>query len=122
VEVPKKTTLAPSTKKRGRVETTKKDTASEKRSRKEKLKAPRKFKSVVQPEVEQHHLNADAPQSSSQTRLEHQKFPTTSYWEIMRRHREYKKFPLIMLVLKKYMIVIQLLQTYVSQLSLLKVS
>jgi hypothetical protein len=30
VKVPKKTTLAPSTKKRGRVETTRKDTASEK--------------------------------------------------------------------------------------------
>jgi hypothetical protein len=39
VEVPKKTTLAPSTKKRGRAETNRKDNASEKRSRKEKLRA-----------------------------------------------------------------------------------
>jgi hypothetical protein len=36
VEVPKKTTLSPSTKKRGRAETTRKDIASEKRPRKEK--------------------------------------------------------------------------------------
>jgi hypothetical protein len=61
VEVPKETTLAHSTKKRGRKETTRKDTASEKRSRKEKLKAPRKSKNVVQPDVEQHHSNADNP-------------------------------------------------------------
>jgi hypothetical protein len=41
VELPKKTTHVPSTKKRGRAETTKKDNASEKRSRKEKTKAPK---------------------------------------------------------------------------------
>jgi hypothetical protein len=52
VDVPKKTTLAPSTKKRGRAETTRKDTAPEKRPRKEKTKAPRKSKNVVQPVVE----------------------------------------------------------------------
>jgi hypothetical protein len=40
----------------------------QKRTRKEKSKAPRKFKNVVQLEVEQHHLNADDPQSSSQAR------------------------------------------------------
>jgi hypothetical protein len=68
VEVPKKTTLAPSTKKREREETTRKDTASKKRSRKEKSNTLRKFKNVVQPDVEQHHLNADDPQSSSQAR------------------------------------------------------
>jgi hypothetical protein len=68
VEVPKKTTLAPSAKKRGRTEITRKDTALEKRPRKEKSKAPRKFKNVVQPEVEQHHSNADDPQFSSQAR------------------------------------------------------
>jgi hypothetical protein len=62
----KKTTLAPSTMKRERAETTRKDTTSEKRSRKEKSKAPRKSKNVVQPEVEQHHSNTDDPQSSSQ--------------------------------------------------------
>jgi hypothetical protein len=59
VKVSKKTTLATSTKNRGRVETTKKDIASEKRPRKKKSKAPRKSKNVVQPEVEQHHLNVD---------------------------------------------------------------
>jgi hypothetical protein len=51
VEVPKKITPAPSTKKRGREETTRKDTTSEKRPRK-KSKAPRKFKNVIQPEFE----------------------------------------------------------------------
>jgi hypothetical protein len=66
VDVPKKTTLAPSTKKRGRAETTRKDTASEKRPRKEKTKALRKFKNVIQPEVEQHHKNTNDPHSSSQ--------------------------------------------------------
>jgi hypothetical protein len=68
MEVPKKITLAHSTKKRGRTETTKKDTASEKRLRREKSEALRKSKNVVQPEVEQHHSNADGPQSSSQAR------------------------------------------------------
>jgi hypothetical protein len=67
VEVSKKTPLAPSTK-RGRTETTRNDTALEKQPRKEKSKAPRKSKNVVQPEVEQCHSNADDPQSSSQAR------------------------------------------------------
>jgi hypothetical protein len=67
VEVPKKTTPTPSTKKRGRAETTRKDTASEKRPRK-KSKAPRKSNNVIQPTVEQHHMNANDPQSSSQVR------------------------------------------------------
>jgi hypothetical protein len=66
VEVSKKTTLTPSIKKRGRTETTTNDTTSEKRSRKKKSKDPRKFKNVVQPEVEQHYWNAVDPQSSSQ--------------------------------------------------------
>jgi hypothetical protein len=42
VEVPKKITQVPSTKKRGRALTTKKDNTSKKRPRKEKTKAPRK--------------------------------------------------------------------------------
>jgi hypothetical protein len=52
VEVPNKTTLAPSTKKRGRTETARQDIATEKRPRKEKTKAPSKSKNIVQPEVE----------------------------------------------------------------------
>jgi hypothetical protein len=52
VEV-KKTTLTPSAKKRGRAETTRKNTTSEKRPRNKKLKAHIKSKNVVQPEVEQ---------------------------------------------------------------------
>jgi hypothetical protein len=52
VEVSKKTTPAPSTKKRGRTETTRKDIALEKRPRKEKSKAPRKSKNMIQPKVE----------------------------------------------------------------------
>jgi hypothetical protein len=51
VEVLKKTTSILSTKKRGRTATTRKDTASERRTRKEKSKAPRKSKNVFQPEV-----------------------------------------------------------------------
>jgi hypothetical protein len=43
VEVLMKTTLTSSTKKRGMTETTRKDTTSEKRSRKEKSKAPKKI-------------------------------------------------------------------------------
>jgi hypothetical protein len=66
VEVPKKTTPTPSTKKRGRTETTRKDTASEKRPRKEKSKAYRKSENVIHPVVERHHMNANDPQSSSQ--------------------------------------------------------
>jgi hypothetical protein len=67
VEVSKKTTLARSIKKRGGAETTRKDTALEKRLGKEKSKVPRKSKNVIQPEVEQRHSNVDVPQSSSQT-------------------------------------------------------
>jgi LysM repeat protein len=66
VEVPKKTTPVPSTKKRGRVETTRKDTALEKRPRKKKSKAPRKSKNMIQPEVERYHMNANDPLSSFQ--------------------------------------------------------
>jgi hypothetical protein len=51
----------------GRTETTRKDIALEKQSRKEKTKAPRKSKNVIQLEVEQHHKNANDPYSSSQT-------------------------------------------------------
>jgi hypothetical protein len=68
VDVPKKTILAPSAKKRGRAKTTRNDTALEKWPRKGKSKAPRKFKNVVQPEVEQRRLNAGDPQSNSQVR------------------------------------------------------
>jgi hypothetical protein len=61
VEVPKKNTLAPSIKMRGRAETTRKNTASEKRPTKEKTKAPRKSMSVIQNDVDQHHKNANDP-------------------------------------------------------------
>jgi hypothetical protein len=79
MEVSKKTTL-----------TRRKDTASRKRPRKEKIKATRKSKNVLQPEVEQHYLNNPQPSSQDaiQMRLEYRKFTTTSYWEIMRRRRE----------------------------------
>jgi hypothetical protein len=68
VEVAKKTTPSPSAKKRGRAETNRKDTTSENRSKKEKSKAPRKYKNVIQPEVERHHMNANDSHSSSQAR------------------------------------------------------
>jgi hypothetical protein len=66
VEVPKKITQTPSTKKRRRVKTTIKDNTSEKWSRKEKTKAPRKSKKLIQPEVERRHKNANDPQYSFQ--------------------------------------------------------
>jgi hypothetical protein len=47
VEVPKKPTPTPYTKKRERTEITRKDIASEKQLRKETSKAPRKSKNVV---------------------------------------------------------------------------
>jgi hypothetical protein len=59
VEVLKKIISIPSIKKSGRAETTRKDTASEKRQRKEKTKAPREFKNVFQPEIERYHKNAN---------------------------------------------------------------
>jgi hypothetical protein len=62
VEIPKKIALTPFTKKRGRTETNRKDIASERRSRKEKSIASRKSKNVVQPDIEQHHSNADDSQ------------------------------------------------------------
>jgi hypothetical protein len=65
VEVSKKTTPVPSTKKRGRTKTTRKETASEKRQRKGKSKAPRKSKNMIQPKVEWHHTNTNDPQSNS---------------------------------------------------------
>jgi hypothetical protein len=68
VEVSKKITQAPSTKKRGKKETTRKDTTLEKRPRKEKTKTPRKTKKVIQSAIERHHKNANNPQSSSQAR------------------------------------------------------
>jgi hypothetical protein len=67
VDVSKKTTPDPFTKKRGRAETTRKDTALEKQPRKEKSKALRKS-NVIQPEIERYHKNANNPQSSSQAR------------------------------------------------------
>jgi hypothetical protein len=56
VEVPKKTTEAPSTKKQGRVATTKM----------EKTRTFSKTVIVSQPMVERHHVDANDPQSSSQ--------------------------------------------------------
>jgi hypothetical protein len=52
VKILKKTTQPPSTKKRGRTETTKKDNTSEKRPRKEKTKAHRMTKNVNRHVVE----------------------------------------------------------------------
>jgi hypothetical protein len=52
----------------GRAETTRNNSSLEKWPRKEKTKAPRKTKKVIQPEVERHHKNANDPQSSSQVR------------------------------------------------------
>jgi hypothetical protein len=66
VEVPKKTTQAPSIMKRGRVATTKKDSAPNKRPRKEKTRSLQKIMNVRQPVVNRHPVGTNIPQSSTQ--------------------------------------------------------
>jgi hypothetical protein len=66
VEVPKKTTQAPSIVKRGRVAQTKKDNAPNKHLRKEKMRPLQKIVNVSQPVVDRHLV--DIPQSSAQVR------------------------------------------------------
>jgi hypothetical protein len=64
VEVPKKTTQAPSIVKRGRVAQTKKDNAPNKCPRKEKMRPLQKVVNVNQPVIDRHLV--DIPQSSTQ--------------------------------------------------------
>jgi hypothetical protein len=66
VEVPKKTTQAPSVVKRGRVAQTKKDNTPNKRPRKEKTRPLQKTVNVNQSMVDRHLV--DIPQSSTQAR------------------------------------------------------
>jgi hypothetical protein len=66
VEVLKKTTQAPSVVKRGRVATTKRDNAPNKRSRKDKMMPLQKTVNVSQPMIDKHIV--DIPQSSTQAR------------------------------------------------------
>jgi hypothetical protein len=66
VEVPKKTTQAPSIVKRGRVAQTKKDNAPNKHPRKEKMRPLQKIVNVSQHVVDRHLV--DIPQSSAQVR------------------------------------------------------
>jgi hypothetical protein len=66
VEVPKKTTQSPSVVKRERITQTKKDRATNKRPRKEKMRPPQKIVNVSHPVVDRHHV--DIPQSSTQAR------------------------------------------------------
>jgi hypothetical protein len=54
VEIPKKTTQVPSVVKRGRVATTKRDNAPNKRPRKEKMRPLQKTVNVSQPVVDRH--------------------------------------------------------------------
>jgi hypothetical protein len=68
VEVTEKTTQTPSIKKRGRIETTKKDNALKKRPRMEKTKSPQNTNKVNQPVVDQHNMNTNDPWSSTQAR------------------------------------------------------
>jgi hypothetical protein len=63
VEVPKKTTQAPSVVKRGRVVRTEKDTTPNKRPRKEKMRPLQKIVNVSQPGVDIHLV--DIQQSST---------------------------------------------------------
>jgi hypothetical protein len=68
VEVPKKTTQAPSVVKMGRIATTKRDNAPNKRPRKEKMRPLQKIVNVSQPVVVRHHVDNSTPQSSTQVR------------------------------------------------------
>jgi uncharacterized protein YycO len=68
VEVPKKTTQAPSIVKRRMVATTKRDNVPNKRPRKEKAMPLQKTVSVSQPMVDRHLVNNNISQSSTQAR------------------------------------------------------
>jgi hypothetical protein len=68
VELPKKTTQAPSIMKRWRVATTKKDITLCKQPRKEKTRALQKTMNVSQHVVERYRVDIDDQQSSSQAR------------------------------------------------------
>jgi hypothetical protein len=80
---------------------------------------------VVQPEVEQHHSNADDPQSSSQARYINETRTLKIRDNLVSGNHETSKGIEEIFInytsSEKYMSVIQLLQTYASQLSLLKV-
>jgi hypothetical protein len=75
VEVPKKTTQAPSVVKRGRVAQTKKDNTPNKRPRKEKMMPLQKTVNVSQPLVDRHLV--DIPQSSTQARYKNENTRTS---------------------------------------------
>jgi hypothetical protein len=66
VKVPTKTTKALSVVKRGRVATTKRDNAPNKRPRKEKTRPLQKTVNVSQPVVDTHLVDNNIPQSSTQ--------------------------------------------------------
>jgi hypothetical protein len=68
MEVPKKTIQAPSVMKRGRATITKKDNASNKHPRKEKMMPLQKIVNVGQPMVDRHLVDINMSQSSTQAR------------------------------------------------------
>jgi hypothetical protein len=85
VEVPKKTTQAPSIVKRGRVATTKKDNAPNKHPRKEKTRSLQNTMNVSQPVVDRYFV--DIPQSNTECAIEmrmlaRRKTLMISYWGI----------------------------------------
>jgi hypothetical protein len=92
VEVPNKTTSAPSTKKRGgqklleRIPLQK----NERERRNQKLLENSKiwFNEKLNNTIRMQMIRSLVLKRAIQMRLERQKFPTTSYWEIMMRQRE----------------------------------
>jgi hypothetical protein len=92
VEVPNKTTSAPSTKKRGgqklleRIPLQK----NERERRNQKLLENSKiwFNQKLNNTIRMQMIRSLVLKRAIQMRLERQKFPTTSYWEIMMRQRE----------------------------------
>jgi hypothetical protein len=68
MEVPKKTIQASSIMKRGRTTITKKDNASNKHSRIERMRSLQKIVNVSQPMIDRHIVNINMPQSRTQAR------------------------------------------------------
>jgi hypothetical protein len=125
VEVPKKTTHAPSIVKMGRVAQTKKDKAPNKRPRKEKTRSLQKIVNVSQPTVDRHLVNI--PQSSTEMHYRNENASTLENPDalVLGNHEAstgIQKNPLTILVSRKCMTIVLQLSTHVSQPSLLRIS
>jgi hypothetical protein len=98
----------------------------EKQSRKEKTRASQKAVNVSQSMVEQHCVDTNDPQSSSQACYTNQSRTLKIPYDLVLGNHETSKgieeISINYISSGEYMIVVLQLQTYVSQLSLLKTS